>query len=361
MLTTNPDGMEVVDSWEGEFDAAHAPLLVLDRLRDVLDERGFGAGPLAWERIGDGQSNVTYRIGRGASKYVVRRGPRPPHPNSTHDMLREARIQRLLKPAGVPVPEILMVCESSSVLGVPFYVMEWLDGVVITKHAPPRMNSLVARRQTSLSLVSSLVSLHRVDVNVGPLASLGRAEGYLERQITRFANLWDANSTRVLPDVGKVATWLETNRPKTQQSAVVHGDYRLGNLMMHPDVPVSCLAILDWEMATLGDPLADLGYLTATYSDADAQSTPLHLSPATAGPGYLSRAELAAEYSDRTGANLAALPWYETLALWKAAVFCEAIYTRWLKGQRPHDKTFGPNLAAGVPQLLAAARAAGRV
>lgn len=143
------------------------------------------------------------------------------------------------------------------------------------------------------------------------------------------------------------------------RASVVHGDYRIGNIMLSAEAPASVLAILDWEMATLGDPLADLGYFVATYADPDAVATPLELTPVTRGAGFLRRAELVARYVERTGADVRALEWYQALALWKAAVFCEAIHTRWLAGERPGDQ-LAPALEQGVPTLLAeAARAAG--
>jgi aminoglycoside phosphotransferase (APT) family kinase protein len=350
-----PDGVEVVAT-SGDADGAELPpLLVLDRVAEFLDARGLGSGPLSWERVGDGQSNVTYRIARGDMTLVLRRGPRPPLPRSTHDMVREARIQQLLRPHGVPVPEILAVCGDESVLGVPFYAMEWLDGAVITAEVPQWLDPPEQRRATSTALVSSLIQLHSLDVSAGRLASFGKPQGYLERQVSRFAGLWEVNTTRSLPEVDKLSRWLADNLPASQTAAVVHGDYRLGNLMFRRQAPAAPLAILDWEMATVGDPLTDLGYLTATYTDPDSVPNPLHLSPVTALPGYLHSGELASEYAGQSDLDLTPLPWYQALALWKAAIFSEAIYTRWLNGERPHDTTFGPSLQVGVPDMIAAA------
>jgi aminoglycoside phosphotransferase (APT) family kinase protein len=273
-------------------------------------------------------------------------------------MLREARIQTLLAGAGVAVPRVIDVCEDLDVLGVPFYLMEWLDGCVVTDQEPAQLASPEARRSTSLALVDTLVSVHAADIE--GLAHVGRPDGYLERQVGRFAALWEVNATRQLPEVEALASWLASNLPVSGPGAVVHGDYRLGNLMLDPRPGRGALALLDWEMATLGDPLADVGYLVATYSDADSSATPLHLSPVTASPGYLSGAELALEYQRRTGVELDALPWYEALALWKGAIFCEAIYKRWLAGERPDDQVFAPNLEVGVPRLLEQAEQAAR-
>jgi aminoglycoside phosphotransferase (APT) family kinase protein len=350
--TTAPDVVETLADGGGHD---LSPLLVLDRVADFLDAQGLGHGPLRWQRIGDGQSNVTFRIQRGGLDLVLRRGPRPPLPPSTHDMIREARILRLLRPHGVPVPAVFAVCEDESLLGVPFYVMEWLDGTVITDQVPPQLDTLEQRQATSLATVTTLVQLHSVDVTDGPLRELGRPDGFLERQVRRFAELWDVNSTRSLPAVPQLAEWLTANLPTSQAASVVHGDYRLGNLMFDRVAPSTPVALLDWEMATTGDPLTDLGYLTATWTDPDTPPHPLELSPVTALPGFLRSHELAARYGDRTGRDLSSLPWYQTLALWKAAIFCEAIYSRWLRGERPDDTTFGPTLEEGVPALLTAA------
>ena len=356
LMQTIPDGLEVVGSRAEAARLDSPPLLIVDAVAEFLDSRGLGAGPLSWSRIGDGASNVTYRIDRGRDVFVLRRGPRPPLPKSTHDMVREARIQHLLKKQGVPVAEILAVCEDESVLGVPFYIMSFLDGIIITRAIPRYLGSLQQREATSAAVLDALVQLHQVEVSTGELASFGRPEGYLRRQVERFSALWDVNASRDLPEVARIGRWLEANIPASQAVAAIHGDFRLGNLMFRPSSPARVMAILDWEMSTIGDPLADLGYLTATYAEPGSFSTPLELTTVTREPGYLDRAQLISRYSERMGLNLDALPWYQALALWKAAIFCEAIYTRWLKGERPDDTVFGPSLKVGVPRLLEAAR-----
>ncbi|MCC9197071.1 phosphotransferase family protein [Arthrobacter sp. zg-Y820] len=357
LLHSVPDGTEVVATQADAEALASPPLLILDAVTAFLDAHNLGSGPLSWAQIGDGQSNITYRIQRGSEVFVLRRGPRPPLPPSTHDMVREARIQQLLHTQGVPVPDILAVCEDESVLGVPFYVMTYLEGLVITDTVPAPLNSAAQRLATSNAVVDTLVQLHRVDVTVGGLASFGRPDGYLRRQVERFSALWDINTTRSLPDVARLGSWLADNLPESQHAAVLHGDYRQGNLMFHGSAPARVTAVLDWEMAAVGDPLADLGYLTATYAEPGSPPSPLELSAVTRGPGYLRRSELIARYQAQTGLSLEALPWYQALALWKASIFCEAIYTRWLKGERPNDTRFAPSLEAGVPQLLEQARA----
>ena len=348
---------DIVRSTEEAARQEAPPLLVLERVEEFLDAHGIGSGPVHARRIGAGQSNVTFRIKRKGSDVVLRRGPRPPLPPSTHDMVREARIQSLLAPLGVPVPKILAVCADEHVLGVPFYLMDHVDGDVITDAIPAHLDTAAGRRATSEAAVDMLVRLHSVDAESGEIAGIGRPGGYLKRQVLRFAALWDMGATRDLPQVAALAQWLEANRPDTQRHAVIHGDYRLGNLMFARQGPAHVKSVLDWEMATLGDPLADLGYLTATYAQAGTPATLLELTPVTAQPGYLDRGGLAQRYNGHFGLDLSALPWYQALALWKAAVFSEAIYTRWQHGERAGGGDFGAALESGVPRLLEAAAA----
>jgi len=353
---TAPDGTEVVATAAEARRLPSPPLLVLDAVEEFMDARSLGAGEISYRRIGDGQSNVTYQIRRGTDTFVLRRGPRPPLPRSTHDMIREARIQELVRRQGMPVPEILAVCEDEAVLGVPFYIMSFVEGEVITDRIPKTLDSAAQRQATGAAVVDTLVRLHQLDVTSGELSTFGRPEGYLRRQVERFSSLWEINTTRNLHDVDRIAAWLADNIPASQPAAVIHGDYRTGNLMFAPGPPARVTAVLDWEMATVGDPLADLGYLTATYAEQGSSTTALELTSVTRLPGYPDRAQLISRYREQTGADTAALPWYQTLALWKASIFCEAIYTRWLRGERPQDSRFGPSLESGVPRLLEAAR-----
>lgn len=357
MMQRVPDGFDVVATRAEAARLDSPPLLVLDAVMEFLDAQGLGSGELAWERIGEGQSNITYHLQRGQQEFVLRRGPRPPIAKSTHDMLREARIQRLLGAAGIPVPHILAVCDDDSVLGVPFYVMNYLDGVVVTDTIPSFLDAPARRRETSLAMIDTLVTLHSLDVSTGEVARIGRPDGYLRRQVERFGSLWGTYSERELPEVARIGAWLADNIPVSQRASVVHGDFRAGNLMFAADAPARVTAILDWEMATLGDPLADLGYFTATYAEPGSLVTPLELTPVTRETGYLSRAELVEAYHrQQPELDLEPLPWYQTLALWKAAIFCEDIYTRWRRGERDGDD-FAPTLETGVPTLLEGARA----
>lgn len=360
-MTTTPDRIEVVATSSEAAALDQPPLIVLEPLEHYLDELGLGTGPVDWQRIGEGQSNVTFRIRRDGADVVLRRGPRPPLPKSTHDMVREARLQRAVSSAGIPVPTIHAICEDESILGVPFYLMGHLHGEVVTDKLPAQLAGDADRARVATATIDALVALHGLDVTAAPLSTYGRPDGYLERQVRRFRSLWSQNSRRTLPDIDLLGDWLAEHLPPSQRAAVVHGDYRIGNIMFAPDAPVRVLAILDWEMATLGDPLADLGYFAATYVVPGGVATPMDLTTVTREPGFPSLDELIERYRAQTQLDLTDLHWYETLALWKASIFCEAIYTRWLDGERPNDITFGPALEDGIPAMLEVARHAAGV
>ena len=323
-------------------------LLPLRAVEAYLDGVGIGAGLATAQRIGDGHSNLTYRIQRGSTRVILRRPPRPPLPPSAHDMLREARILQALAATRVRVPRVLSVCTDSSIVGAPFYLMEELDGVVLT--GPP-LDVAIDPRAVSNDLVDALCELHEVDPAACGLSDLGRPDGYLERQLARFLSIWSVVKTRELDAVPELGAWLAAHLPKHSDVTIVHGDYRLGNVMLKGS---RISAILDWELATLGDPLADLGYLVASWSDAASPGTAIELSPITRLAGFADRDELVAHYAARTGRSVTALPFYEVLALWKAAVFCEGLYRRFQQGEQ-HDR-WTANLEAGVPGLLAAAQ-----
>jgi aminoglycoside phosphotransferase (APT) family kinase protein len=345
--------VEIVERHEDARELPLAPLLVVEPLRAWLDAHGLGAGSLEAERIGGGQSNVTFLVERdGGERLVLRRPPRPPLPPSAHDMVREAFVQRALRGAGARVPEILAVCEDESVIGVRFYVMRFVDGEVVNESVPAALDSLEERRRIAEELIEALAEIHAVDWRAAGLEGFGKPSGYLERQVRRFSGLWEVNATRELPLVGELAAWLDTNRPESGAATVVHGDYRLGNVIFARGAPARLAAVLDWELATIGDPLADLGYIVSTWDES-----PLALTSVARLAGFPRREELAARYEERSGRSVSDLGWYEALALWKSAVFCEAIYGRYLRGERGQDDPFGRALEKGVPALLQAAAA----
>src|SRR5918992_3479163 len=287
------------------------PLLVLDRVRAFLDERGLGSGEVRARRIGEGGgSNFTFLLERAEGRFVLRRPPRPPLPPSAHDMVREARLQLALRETGFSrLPTIVAVAEDESILGVPFYVMTYLDGHVVTDELVPGLEEEPARRRLAADLVDSLVEIHAADVRTPGLAAFARPGSYNERQVRRFTQLWGVNKTRDIPRVEEVGEWLTANVPPTLPETVVHGDFRLGNTMVTADDPTRIAAVLDWEMGAIGDPRADVGYLLATYSEPGGLPSPLGTSPVTALPGFPKRSELVERYVSRSGREVDSLPW----------------------------------------------------
>jgi aminoglycoside phosphotransferase (APT) family kinase protein len=330
------------------------PLVVLEPLRRLLDDLGLGAGPLSAEPLGAGHSNVTYLLRRGSTSVVLRRPPRPPYADSAHDVLREARIMSAARDAGLPVPRILAVVDDTNVLGVPFVLIEHVPGYAISSTLPNALGSHNDARTISERLVDTLADIHAVEVTTGPLATIGRPTGYLERQLRRFAAIWNEAKTRELPDMDVLAAWLVEHRPQSSETTLVHGDFRLGNVLFAPGTPARLVAVLDWEMATLGDPLADLGYLCATWSDPGEPEHPMTaLSAATRTPGFARRDGLAVRYAERTGRDISGLSWYQVLALWKSAIFLEASNRRYQDGTT--DDSYFATLSAGIPQMAALA------
>jgi aminoglycoside phosphotransferase (APT) family kinase protein len=347
---------DVVDTPEQAADLELAPLVVREPLEAFLDRHGIGRGRVEAERIGEGHSNLTFLIRRAGVRVVLRRPPRPPLPPSAHDVLREARLLQALEDTPVRVPPVLAVCADESVLGVPFYVMEEMHGTVITDRIPPALDTPEERRRICEELVDRLAEVHAVDWQACGLEGYGKPTGYLERQLRRFGGLWEHNRTRELPVVEEVRDWLTANLPASPESTIVHGDYRLGNVMVADDAPARLVAIFDWELSTIGDPLADLGYFTVTWAQSGdpEDSSFARLSAATRREGFLTREELIARYEERSGRSMSALNWYQALALWKAAVFMEGNYKRYTMGAS--DDQYLALFDEGVPMLAEKAR-----
>jgi aminoglycoside phosphotransferase (APT) family kinase protein len=270
-------------------------------------------------------------------------------------VLREARVLRGLA-GSARVPRVLTVCDDETVIGAPFYVMEKLDGHVVTSELPDALDIPDERRRAGEELVDALVEIHAADWQAAGLEGFGKPTGYLERQLRRFGGLWEHNRTRDVPEVERVGAWLADNLPQSGPATVVHGDFRMGNVMYAPETPARLTAIFDWEMATIGDPLADVGYLCALWVDRD--DPPLgkfELSGVTREEGFLRREELVARYEERSGRSMTDIRWYQTLALWKSVVFMEGNYKRAVTGATddPYLKAFGD----GVLELARRAEA----
>jgi aminoglycoside phosphotransferase (APT) family kinase protein len=338
----------VVDTHEQAAALDRPPLLIRRPLEAFLDEHGLGTGELEAEPVGDGHSNVTYLIRREGGEWVLRRPPRPPLPPSAHDVLREAHLLRALEHTAVRVPKVLATCDDEALLGVPFYVMERIEGVVLSSEVPENMHP----QRICDELIDALVEVHAVDWRAVGLEGFGKPTGYLERQVRRFTGLWEHNATREIPAVDEVSRWLGANIPESGPATLVHGDYRLGNVMYTGD---RLSAIFDWELATIGDPLADIGYLLATYAQpGDPPSIVASLTTVTRREGFPTRDALVARYEERSGRAMTAAPWYTTLALWKSAIFLEGSYKRRLAGST--DDPFFDRLKDGVPAIAERAR-----
>ena len=351
MHTIAPD--DIVATFEEAEANERAPLVVTEPLEAFLDEHGLGSGELDIEPVGEGHSNVTYLVRRGDREVVVRRPPRPPLPPSAHDVLREARLLRALEGTAARVPAVLAVCDDEAVIGAPFYVMERLHGEVIATSVPTALDTPEQRRRIGEELVDALVEIHAVDWREC-LEGFGKPTGYLERQVRRFGALWEHNRTRDVPQVERVGAWLAEHLPESGPATIVHGDYRLGNTMFASDAPARLIAVFDWEMATIGDPLADVGYLCMTWGDRDDPDPGrFELGRVTRAEGFPSRAELVGRYEERSGRPVGDLRWYTTLALWKSIVFMEGNYRRAIEGRTddPYLKSFGE----GVLELAARA------
>jgi aminoglycoside phosphotransferase (APT) family kinase protein len=321
------------------------PLLILEPLRAFLDAHGLGEGELRATPIGEGHSNVTYLIERDGAEVVLRRPPRPPLPPSAHDVLREARLLRALQSTPARVPDVLAVCEDPATIGAPFYVMERIEGEAIVASVPAPLDTPSERRRISEQLIDSLVEIHAVDWRAAGLEGFGKPTGYLERQLRRFGGLWELNKTREIPAVETVGAWLAEHTPSSGAATIVHGDYRLGNTMFAPQAPARLSAVLDWEMATIGDPLADIGYMCMMWAQEGDPSEGLraHLGNVTRAEGFYTRDQLIARYEERSGRSVGEIRWYMTLALWKSVVFMEGNYKRAIAGTTddPYLHQFG--------------------
>jgi aminoglycoside phosphotransferase (APT) family kinase protein len=308
--------------------------------------------PLVIERIRGGHSNETFFISAGKQEWVLRRPPYGPLLPTAHDVGREYRILQALSSTTVPVPHPLLFCDDISIIGAPFYLMERIPGIAIRDTLPSGFaTDIQSRAGIGEALIDTLASLHMVDWQQIGLEDFGKPQGYLARQIRRWSGQLDASRTRSISALDAVTTWLQEHIPESQYTTIVHGDYRLDNALLAPEPPARILAIVDWEMATIGDPLADLGYLLSFWSEID--DPPFTLGDAawqmSAQPGFSTRAELVQRYAQRTQREVAHLDFYTALAIWKLAILLEGSYKRYLSGTT--DDPFFKLLEQGVPAL----------
>jgi aminoglycoside phosphotransferase (APT) family kinase protein len=285
--------------------------------------------PLAFDLIAGGHSNLTYRVTDAAGRrWVLRRPPLGLVLATAHDMGREHRIISAL--AGhVPVPPVVGLCTDEAVNGAPFYVMDFVEGTVVRDVTEARELTLDQRRRAGESLIEVLVAIHDVDVDAVGLGELGRKEAYLERQLKRWHGQWEKSRTRDLPVVDDVHRRLVAAIPEQGPAAIVHGDYRLDNCMLAADGSVA--AVLDWELCTLGDPLADLGLLCVYWADP-GEPTHTGLPSGTTVEGFAQKADLVQRYAELSGRDVSHIAYYTAFGYWKLACILQGVYARYTAG-----------------------------
>lgn len=334
--------------------AQHTAALPLDgvteRLRRALD--GALAGPLRATPLSGGRSNPTYALTDGTSEWILRRPPGGTLWKSAHDVTREARVMSALADSAVPVPRVVDLCEDTSVLGVPYYVMDRIPGRTLRDRTDTGVLDPAQRRTLSERLVTTLVDLHEVDPEEVGLSTFGRPDGYLERQVMRWGQQWEDVRTPGRGDASVVHRMLTDAMPRTRMTGIVHGDYKLDNLLLAPEDPTRIVALLDWEMATLGDTLADIGYLVSLWDEVGGTHNPL-TAGATAREGFPSAAEMVDLYASRRGVSPGDLGWYVAFSHYKLAVILQQIHHR-----APRDGAspgVGDDVGAMVDPLIALA------
>lgn len=313
------------------------PGVDLARLREFLrgERPELAEGPLTASVIAGGRSNLTYVVRSGELEYVLRRPPLGHVLATAHDMGREFRVISALAGAEVPVPAALLLCLDPDVLGAPFYLMERVPGVVYRSRTQTDQLTDAQRTKLADAMMDTLAALHLVEPDAVGLADFGRADGYLARQVRRWGQQLDRSRSRNLPGIDQLREGLAATVPASGPGRIVHGDYRLDNMLVDP-ATMRVTAVLDWEMATLGDPLADLGLLL-TYWDILGDSDAAEGNPVADGlgprAGFPTGEQLLARYAARTGTDPSSLDWYVALGCYKLAVICEGIHYRYTLGQ----------------------------
>lgn len=311
------------------------------RVGEWLDRHVPGAaGPFEFTLISGGRSNLTFEVrGSGAGRFVLRRPPTSQVLPTAHDMSREYRVISALQGTGVPVPITYALCEDPSVTGAPFYVMSYVDGLIVRDSRAARQLSIASRYKASLSLIDTLATLHGVDVDSVGLGDLARRDGYIARQLKRWYTQFTTSQQltgRKVPAVDEVHDLLASRIPAQGPGTIVHGDYRLDNMVILGSGEVA--AILDWEICTLGDPLADLGLLMVYWAEPGDRFSALGVAP-TVEEGFAQRSELKSRYAEATGRDLSELDFYIAFGYWKLACILEGVYSRYSAGAAAGDRS----------------------
>ncbi|MSO87862.1 MAG: phosphotransferase family protein [Acidimicrobiia bacterium] len=288
------------------------------------------AGPLTFALIAGGHSNLTYRVTDAAGQaFVLRRPPLGQVLATAHDMSREHKIISALGPTDVPVAPALGLCLDDQVNGAPFYVMDFVDGRVLRDQVAAAAISLPARAQASRSVADTLARIHAIDPDAVGLGDLGKKADYLPRQLKRWYGQWNQSKTRELPLIDELHDQFQARIPEQGPAAIVHGDYRLDNCMTDDDGNI--VAVLDWELCTLGDPLADVGLLMVYWTEA-SDAVPMLLTAPTAQEGFLTRQGVLERYSHMSGRDLSQIEYYTAFGYWKLACIIEGVYARYVGG-----------------------------
>jgi aminoglycoside phosphotransferase (APT) family kinase protein len=309
--------------------------------------------PLTFERIAGGRSNLTYSVrDAGGRAFALRRPPLGKRLGSAHDMSREHKAIAALADTPVPVPPIVGFCPNESVNGAPFYVMQFVEGPIVRSSADAERFDPATRRAIGERVVDTLAAIHAVDPDSVGLGDLGRKEDYVARQLHRWHGQWEKSKTRELPLVDDLHRRLSARIPEQGPATIVHGDYRLDNMILSKRGEVA--AVVDWELCTLGDPLADVGLLLVYWSEPNDELMPL-VDAATTTPGFPTRAELCERYAERSGRNLAEIDFFVALGFWKLAIILEGVYARYAAGAYGKPNDGFEHFAALVERLAQAA------
>ncbi|HYU98546.1 MAG TPA: phosphotransferase family protein [Pyrinomonadaceae bacterium] len=317
-------------------------------LRAQLNAQSLQVEPAAEidiKQFPGGHSNLTYLISYGNREFVLRRPPMGPVAPTAHDMPREFKLLSVINPHYPFAPKPALLCEDTSIIGVPFYLMERRRGLIVRFKVPEEIGeNLALRRQLSESVVDTLVALHAVDIQSSGIVQIGKPAGFVTRQVRGWADRWQRSKTNDLAEMDQVINWLVDRIPAESDAiaTIVHNDFKLDNIMLDPDDPTRVVAVLDWEMCTVGDPLVDVGlflsYWTMKGTDGGSDQN-RSLRAVTNGPGWMTREEIIKQYEARTGRDLSRIVFYETFARFKVAVVIQQIYFRYVRGQT-HDERF---------------------
>ena len=309
-----------------------------DYLTGKLEGVGDGVG-VRLEQFPGGHSNLTYLLKAGEHEWVLRRAPLGPVAHRAHDMAREYRILKEVHPRFRAAPEVYHLCEDAGVIGAVFYLMERRRGVILRNTLPERVQEVPDYgERISRVLVDGLAELHRVDIWESGLVNIGKPEGFLERQVNGWAGRWERARTENAPPMIRVIDWLTGEMPEPSPATLIHNDYKLDNVMLDPADPGRLVAVLDWEMTTVGDPLVDVGLSLVYWQGFGRVSGEIEMGARSRDGGWYSREEFLARYARRTGRDLSNILWYEVLGTFKLAVILQQIYYRYVNGQTRDER-----------------------